>query len=69
MTIATHEDAKSLGYCNKGLRKWFDRAGGPHTFDDFRKTGVDTEWLRSTGDAMAAKLADHADQRQQAQQE
>ena len=46
--IATHEDAKALGYCNAGLRKWFPRDGV--SFDDFRRDGVTTDWLRAIGD-------------------
>ena len=62
--IATHEDAKALGYCNAGLRKWFPRDGV--SFDDFRKDGVTTDWLRATGDAMAMRLAEAVEQREQA---
>jgi hypothetical protein len=54
--IATHLDAKALGYCNAGLRRWFPREGV--TFDDFRRRGVTTEWLKATGDAMAIRLAE-----------
>ena len=54
--IATHLDAKALGYCNAGLRRWFPREG--LTFEDFRKRGVTTEWLRATGDGMAIRLAE-----------
>ena len=61
--IATHEDAKALGYCNAGLRKWFPRDGV--SFDDFRKDGVTTDWLRATGDAMAMRLAEAVEQRDQ----
>ena len=61
--IATHEDAKALGYCNAGLRKWFPRDGV--SFDDFRKEGVTTDWLRATGDAMAMRLAEAVEQREQ----
>ena len=61
--IATHEDAKALGYCNAGLRKWFPRDGV--SFDDFRKDGVTTNWLRATGDAMAMRLAEAVEQREQ----
>ena len=61
--IATHEDAKALGYCNAGLRKWFPRDGV--SFDDFRKDGVTTDWLRATGDAMAIRLAEAVEQREQ----
>ncbi len=61
--IATHEDAKAMGYCNAGLRKWFPRDGV--SFDDFRKDGVTTDWLRATGDAMAMRLAESVEQREQ----
>jgi hypothetical protein len=57
--IVTHDDAKAFGYCNAGLRKWFPRDGV--SFDDFRKHGVSTDWLRATGDAMAARLADEVE--------
>ena len=60
--IATHEDAKALGYCNAGLRKWFPRDGV--SFDDFRKDGVTVDWLRATGDAMAIRLAEAVEQRE-----
>ena len=61
--IATHEDAKALGYCNAGLRKWFPRDGV--RFDDVRKDGVTPDWLRATGDAMAMRLAEAVEQREQ----
>ena len=54
---------KALGYCNAGLRKWFPRDGV--SFDDFRKDGVTTDWLRATGDAMAIRLAEAVEQREQ----
>ena len=60
--IATHEDAKALGYCNSGLRKWFPRDGV--SFDDFRKDGVTVDWLRATGDAMAIRLAEAVEHRE-----
>ncbi|MBF4088811.1 hypothetical protein ISI06_29980 [Burkholderia pseudomallei] len=58
--IVTHLDAKALGYCNAGLRRWFPRDGV--TFDDFRQQGVSTDWLRATGDAMAIRLAEYVEQ-------
>lgn len=58
--IATHLDAKTLGYCNAGLRRWFPRDGV--SFEDFRQQGVSTDWLRATGDAMAIRLAEHVEQ-------
>lgn len=58
--IVTHLDAKALGYCNAGMRRWFPREGV--TFDAFRQQGVTTDWLRATGDAMAIRLAEHVEQ-------
>lgn len=60
LQIATHLDAKALGYCNAGLRRWFPRDGV--SFEDFRQQGVSTAWLRATGDAMAIRLAEHVEQ-------
>lgn len=59
LQIATHLDAKALGYCNAGLRRWFPRDGV--SFEDFRQMGVTTDWLRATGDAMAIRLAEYAE--------
>ncbi len=58
--IVTHLDAKAMGSCNAGLRRWFPRDGV--TFEDFRQAGVTIDWLRATGDAMAIRLADHIEQ-------
>ena len=60
LQIATHLDAKALGYCNAGLRHWFPR--NSVSFEDFRQMGVTTDWLRATGDAMAIRLAEHVEQ-------
>lgn len=59
--IVRHVDAKTLGYCNAGLRRWFPRDGV--SFDDFRQIGVSTDWLRASGDAMAIKLAESVEVR------
>ena len=59
--IVTHLDAKALGYCNAGLRRWFPREGV--TFEDFRKRGVTTAWLKATGDGMAIRLAEAVEQK------
>ena len=60
--IATHADAKVLGYCNSGLRRWFPRDGV--SFDEFRQQGVSTVWLRQSGDAMAIRLAEFVEGRE-----
>lgn len=67
MIMASHEDAKALGYCNAGLRRWFPRDGV--SFEDFRQHGVSTDWLRATGDAMACRLADAVEQQRELLQE
>lgn len=59
--IVRHVDAKALGYCNAGLRRWFPRDGV--SFDDFRRVGVTTDWLRASGDAMAIRLAESVEAR------
>ena len=64
--IVTHDDAKAFGSCNAGLRKWCPRDGV--TFDDFRQHGVTAEWLRSTGDAMAERLADEVERLRELQE-
>lgn len=57
--IATHLQAKELGYCNAGLRRWCE--GRDVTFRDFVLNGVSIEWLRAQNDLMATKLADYAE--------
>jgi hypothetical protein len=58
-TIVTVEHARELGYCAKGIRRWFE--GRDKTWVEFVEHGIDTEWLRATGDAMAIRLADFAE--------
>ncbi len=59
--IVRHLDAKSLGYCNRGLRRWFDRHG--LDFADFRRNGLDEQAFLATGDPMAARLVAYARER------
>lgn len=56
--IVTHAQAKQLGYCNAGLRKWF--AARDMTFDEFRRNGATDEWLLAQQDAMATRLVEFA---------
>ena len=56
MTQVTVAHARELGYCVKGIRRWFD--GREPTWEAFVAHGVDSDWLRATGDAMAIRLAD-----------
>lgn len=66
-TIVRHVHMRELGYCNKGAREWFARHG--LSWAEFLAEGIDADRLRSTGDAMAARVADHAEKgRQHGQQ-
>lgn len=60
--IVTHVQAKELGYCNAGLRRWFE--GREISFDQFRREGVTDEWLLSQDDAMAERLVEYARSRE-----
>jgi hypothetical protein len=64
MTIimARLEHARALGYCARGMRRWFE--GREHTWQEFATTGVPVEWLRATGDEMAIRVAEAAEQSQ-----
>lgn len=55
---ATHVQAKELGYCNAGLRRWF--VGRDITYREFVLNGVTIEWLLAQNDLMATRLAQHA---------
>lgn len=57
--MARLEHARRLGYCARGMRRWFE--GREYTWADFISVGVPASWLRSTGDAMAERVADEAE--------
>lgn len=59
MTRVTVAHARELGYCVKGIRRWFD--GRERSWEAFVEHGVDSDWLRATGDAMAIRLPDRVD--------
>lgn len=61
MTRVTVAHARELGYCLKGIRRWFD--GRERSWEAFVEHGVDSDRLRATGDAMAIRLADLAEGR------
>jgi len=56
--IVTIKHTKAAGYCNRGLRKWFEGRG--RSFSDFLANGASDEWLLAQGDAMADRLVEHA---------
>ncbi len=62
--IARLEHARALGYCARGMRRWFE--GRSHTWAEFVERGVPVDWLRATGDAMAIRVAEEADKAQRA---
>ncbi|MCW7536703.1 hypothetical protein OOT46_02390 [Aquabacterium sp. A7-Y] len=54
------EHARQLGYCARGMRRWFE--GRERTWAEFVEQGVPAEWLRASGDAMAVRVAQQAEQ-------
>lgn len=54
-----HEHMRALGYCNRGLRRWFAERG--IIWADFLRDGVDPEVLRASGDAMAIAAVELAE--------
>ena len=56
--IVTIKHTKAIGYCNDGLRHWFQ--GRDISFREFVLHGVTEEWLIAQDDAMASKLLAHA---------
>lgn len=53
--MARLEHARRLGYCARGMRRWFE--GREHTWQEFVELGVPAEWLIAQGDAMAEAVA------------
>lgn len=49
------EHARRLGYCARGMRRWFE--GREHTWQEFVERGVPAEWALAQGDAMAEAVA------------
>lgn len=60
--IVTHLHARELGYCNAGMRRWFE--GRDVSFDQFRREGVSAEWFLAQDDAMAVRLVEYARSKQ-----
>lgn len=58
--MAKLEHARRLGYCARGMRRWFE--GREHGWQEFITSGVPTAWLRATGDVMAIRLAEVAEE-------
>jgi len=57
--MARLEHARAIGYCARGMRRWFE--GREHTWQEFVSFGVPVEWLRATGDEMAIRVAEEAE--------
>ncbi len=57
--MARLEHARKLGYCARGMRRWFE--GREHSWEEFISSGVPVEWLRAQDDAMAHAVADEAE--------
>lgn len=58
-TIVQHRHMRELGYCNRGAREFFARHG--LSWAEFLQQGIEADKLRATGDAMAARVIEHAE--------
>lgn len=56
--MARLEHARKLGYCARGMRRWFE--GRDHTWQEFVTTGVPAQWLIDQDDDMAWRVAEVA---------
>lgn len=55
VAMARLEHARRLGYCARGMRRWFE--GREHTWQEFVERGVPTDWLLAQNDALAEAVA------------
>lgn len=55
--IVRADDLHAVGYCNRGARAWFARAG--LDWARFVADGLPAAELEATGDAMALRLIEH----------
>ena len=60
MTVVLHRHCRDLGYCNRGLRAWFARAG--LDWADFLKHGISSDTLRQFDNAMIDRVIAHAEE-------
>jgi hypothetical protein len=60
--MARLEHARQLGYCARGMRRWFE--GRERSWVDFVEHGVPAAWLRSSGDALALRVAEQAERQE-----
>lgn len=58
---ATIQDAVDIGFCARGVRKWF--VASNLDFRDFVRHGIEIETLEETGDARAIAVAAQARKR------
>lgn len=49
------EHARRLGYCARGMRRWFD--GREYSWQEFIERGVPADWLLAQDDALATEVA------------
>lgn len=62
MIIVRHVDMRELGYCNRGARSFFARHG--LSWAEFLAGGIEADRLLATGDGMAARVVEHAKEKQ-----
>jgi hypothetical protein len=60
-TLITIDHVRAAGLCVHGTRTWFARHG--LDFRAFLRAGLEADTLLATGDAMAARVVEHARRR------
>ncbi|MEW8420133.1 MAG: hypothetical protein AB2669_08320 [Candidatus Thiodiazotropha endolucinida] len=65
VVMARLEHARALGYCARGMRRWFE--GRRHSWSEFVEEGVPAVWLRASGDALAISVAEQAERQVQSE--
>ena len=59
MTTVLHRHCRELGYCNRGLREWFEREG--LDWPAFVREGIAADVLRIRDNDMVARAIERAE--------
>lgn len=62
MTTVQHEDLRTLGFCNRGSRAFFERHG--LDWAEFMQVGIPADRLLATDDDMAKQAVEQARKRE-----
>ena len=62
MTTVMVQDIKTLKFCNRGARQFFEKHG--LDWQDFVRNGIDADAFRAIGDEMGLKAVAEAERRE-----